>query len=78
MIQVKKTVNFKTIRDKGPNSLNVKDKEVIQVINKKQIKVVVTQAYFLELYYNRLDQDQHKKPNYTQEELSNPQNFCDF
>lgn len=50
MIKVKDTVNFKTLRDKGPAALEVEGDQVIQIVGKdSSIKVVMSQDYFLRL-----------------------------
>lgn len=49
-MNIKDTINFKTLRERGPNAIDVKDDEVVQVISKGTgIKVVLTQEYFLSL-----------------------------
>lgn len=50
MMNLKETINFKTLREKGPSSIDVKDDEVVQVVSKgSDIKVIISQQFFLEL-----------------------------
>jgi hypothetical protein len=57
MMNLKATINFKTLREKGPSAVNIKGDEVVQIIGKgSEIKVIVTQEYFLNLLsaYNNI------------------------
>lgn len=57
MINLKETISFKTLREKGPKAIEVKDDEVIQVVARNSdIKVILSQDYFLRLLsaYNKL------------------------
>lgn len=50
MMNLKETINFKTLREKGPNSIDVKGDEVVQVVSKgSDIKVIISQEFFLNL-----------------------------
>lgn len=50
MMNLKETINFKTLRDKGPSAIEVKGDEVVQVVSKgSDIKVIISQEYFLNL-----------------------------
>jgi hypothetical protein len=48
-MNIKKTINFKELRDKGINALDIYNDEVIQLKGKSQIYCVVTQEYLLNL-----------------------------
>ena len=48
-MNIKKTINFKELRDKGINALDISNEEVIQLKGKSQIYCVVTQEYLLKL-----------------------------
>ena len=49
-MNLKNTINFKSLRDGGPSSVDLKDDEVIQLIGRDaQVKVILTQEYFLTL-----------------------------
>jgi hypothetical protein len=57
MMNLKETINFKTLREKGPAAIDVKDDEVVQVISKgSEIKVIISQEHYLDLLaaYNQL------------------------
>lgn len=50
MLKIKKTINFKMLREKGPNCIDIKKDEVVQIVStKKEILYVVTQEYLMEL-----------------------------
>ena len=50
MMNLKDTISFKALREKGPAAIELKDDEVVQIISKyADIKVVVTQEFFLKL-----------------------------
>ena len=50
MMNLKETINFTKLREKGPAGLELKDDEVIQLVTRdSEIKVIITQEYFLEL-----------------------------
>ena len=65
MMNLKNTINFKTLREKGPSAIEVENDEVVQVVSRSSdIKVVVTQDYFLKLlsaYNNFLTHSGHKE-----------------
>ena len=65
MLNIKKTINFKTIRDKGPKSIDIKNDEVVQIVSSgKDILYVVTQDHLLQLmsaYNSLLVHTGHKK-----------------
>lgn len=49
-MNIKDTINFKTLREKGPSSIEIKDDEAIQLVGKgAEIKVVITQDHYLQL-----------------------------
>ncbi len=48
-MKVTKKINFKELRDKGANALDIKDDEVIQLDAKKGMLCIVTQEYLLKL-----------------------------
>lgn len=49
-MNIKDTINFKALREKGPSSINVENNEVVQLITKgSEIKVIVTQDHYLNL-----------------------------
>ena len=51
MMNVKETINFKTLREKGPSAIEVKGDEVVQVVTKgSDIKVIISQEYFLTIH----------------------------
>ena len=51
MLNIKDTVNFTTLREKGPSSIDLKNDEIIQVVSKgTEIKIVLTQEYFMKMY----------------------------
>ncbi len=57
MMNLKETINFKTLREKGPASIDVKGNEVVQVISKgSEIKVIISQEHYLNLLaaYNQM------------------------
>ena len=57
MMNIKHTINFKTLREKGPGAIDVKEDEVVQLISRgKDIKVIVSQGHYLELLqaYNQM------------------------
>ncbi len=57
MMNLKETINFKTLREKGPAAIDVKGDEVVQVISKgSEIKVIISQEHYLNLLaaYNQL------------------------
>lgn len=50
MMNLKETINFKTLREKGPSAIEVKGDEVVQVVSKgSDIKVIISQEFFLNL-----------------------------
>ncbi len=50
MMNLKETINFKTLREKGPSAIDVKGDEVVQVVSKgSDIKVIISQEFFLNL-----------------------------
>ena len=50
MMNLKETMNFTKLREKGPTGLDLKNDEVIQLITRdSEIKVIITQEYFLNL-----------------------------
>lgn len=65
MMNLKETMNFTKLREKGPAGLDLKNDEVIQLVTRdSEIKVVITQEYFLTLlsvYNNVLIENGHKK-----------------
>lgn len=65
MLNIKKTINFKTIRDKGPKSIDIKNDEVVQIVSSgKEILCVVTQEHLMNLvsaYNSLLIHTGHKK-----------------
>ncbi len=57
MMNLKETINFKTLREKGPSAIDVKGDEVVQVISKgSDIKVIISQEHYLNLLaaYNQM------------------------
>ena len=65
VINIKDTINFKTLREKGPAAVDVKGDEVVQIISKgSEIKVIITQEHYLNLLaaYNQLLQRSGRKP----------------
>lgn len=49
-MNLKETINFKTLREKGPSAIEVKGDEVVQVVSKgSDIKVIISQEFFLNL-----------------------------
>lgn len=57
MMKLKDTINFKTLREKGPAAIDVKGDEVVQIISKgSEIKVIISQDHYLNLLsaYNQL------------------------
>lgn len=57
MMNLKDTINFKALREKGPKAIEVENDEVVQVVSRgSDIKVVISQDYFLKLLtaYNNL------------------------
>lgn len=51
MLNIKDTINFTTLREKGPSSLDVKDEEVVQLVAKNsEIKIILSQEYFMKMY----------------------------
>jgi hypothetical protein len=57
MMNLKETINFKSLREKGPSAIDVKGDEVVQVITKgSEIKVIISQEHYLNLLsaYNQL------------------------
>lgn len=57
MMNLKETINFKTLREKGPAAIDVKGDEVVQVISKgTEIKVIISQEHYLNLLaaYNQM------------------------
>lgn len=67
MMKIKDTINFKTLREKGPSSIELTDDEVVQLVSRNSdIKVIVTQEYFLTLlsaYNNILQKNADRKEN---------------
>lgn len=65
MMNLKETINFKALREKGVAALEIKNDEVVQIVGKNsEIKVVLTQEYFLKLlsaYNSILVESGHKK-----------------
>ena len=65
MMNIKNTINFKTIRDKGPKSIDIKGDEIVQIVSSgKEILYVVTQEHLLQLlsaYNSLLIHTGHKK-----------------
>jgi hypothetical protein len=50
MMNLKETINFKSLREKGPAAIDVQGDEVVQVISKgAEIKVIITQEHYLNL-----------------------------
>ncbi len=57
MMNIKETINFKALREKGPAAIDVKGDEVVQVISKgSEIKVIISQQHYLNLLaaYNQM------------------------
>ena len=57
MMNLKETINFKALRDRGPSAIEVEGDEVVQLVSRNsEIKVIVNQEYFLQLLsaYNNL------------------------
>lgn len=57
MMNLKETISFKTLREKGASAVEVSNDEVVQIVSKSsEIKVLITQEYFLKLLtaYNSL------------------------
>jgi hypothetical protein len=57
MMNLKETINFKSLREKGPSAIDVKGDEVVQVITKgSEIKVIISQEHYLNLLsaYNNI------------------------
>jgi hypothetical protein len=57
MMNLKETINFKSLREKGPAAIDVKDDEVVQIISKgSEIKVIISQDHYLNLLaaYNQM------------------------
>lgn len=52
-MNIKNTINFKTLREKGPNALELKDDEVVQVTTKQEVLCVVRQEFLQELLKNQ-------------------------
>lgn len=49
-MNLKDTINFTKLRERGPAGIDLKNDEVIQLITRdSEIKVVITQEYFLNL-----------------------------
>lgn len=51
MLNIKKTINFKTIRDQGPKSIDIQGDEVVQIVSshKQELLCVVTQEFLMSL-----------------------------
>lgn len=50
MMNLKETINFKTLKEKGPSAIEVKGDEVVQVVSKgSDIKVIISQEFFFNL-----------------------------
>lgn len=64
-MNLKDTINFTKLRERGPSGVDVKDDEVIQLVTRdSEIKVIITQEYFLNLlsaYNYSLVRTGHKK-----------------
>jgi hypothetical protein len=58
MLNVKKIINYKMLRDQGKKVVDIKGDEVIQLVSRgeEDIKIIVNQTYFMELLsaYNQL------------------------
>lgn len=51
MLNIKDTINFTTLRERGPSSLEVSNEEIIQIVARNSdIKIVLTQEYFMKMY----------------------------
>lgn len=65
MLNIKKTINFKALRDQGPKAIDIKKDEVVQIVSSgKDILCVVTQEHLLHLvsaYNSLLVHTGHKK-----------------
>lgn len=49
-MKIKDTINFKTLREKGPKAIEINGEEVVQVVSSnKEILYVVTQEYLMKL-----------------------------
>ena len=74
MLNIKKTINFKTIRDKGPKAIDIKNDEVVQLVSSgKDILYVVTQEHLMQLmsaYNSLLIHTGHKKEEIVTIDLS--------
>lgn len=57
-MKVKDTINFKTLREKGPSAIEIEGEEVVQLVSsKKEMLCIVRQEYLLQLesaYHNLL------------------------
>lgn len=50
MMNIKKTINFKELRDKGVAALNIKGDEIVQVFTKDGVACIVDQEYLFGLF----------------------------
>lgn len=50
MMNIKNTIQFKTLRDKGVSALDIKDDEIVQVYTKDGVKCIVTQDHLFKLF----------------------------
>lgn len=49
-MNLKDTINFKTLRERGPAAIDVEGDEVVQVVSKgAEIKVIISQQHYLNL-----------------------------
>ena len=50
-MNLKETLSFKQLREKGPNAIDLKSDEVVQLVSRgtNGIKVIITQEFFLKL-----------------------------
>jgi hypothetical protein len=49
-MNIKKTINFKELRDKGVSALNIKGDEIVQVFTKEGVACIVDQEYLFGLF----------------------------
>lgn len=76
MMNIKNTIQFKTLRDKGVSALDIKDDEIIQVYTKDGVKCIVTQEHLFKLFadlekYKEKSGESISKTSYSGQSLTN-------
>jgi hypothetical protein len=53
-MNIKDTIKFKTLREKGPSCINVKESEIVQIMSRENdVKYIIDSQHYIDLYMSK-------------------------